>query len=225
MISVALTGGIGSGKSTVAELFASKGAFIVDADAVAREVTMPGGSVFSAILDRFGAGVVGAGGCLDRQELARIVFADPVARRDLESLTHPAIMAGMARRVADAPPSCRLLVLEVPLLAEVVGDRSGGAAGGAGADGGEVSLLRPGAVVVVDAPEELVLRRLETARQMSRKDVLSRIAVQATREQRLAIADFVIDNSSSIAHLRGEVDRVWERVVPAAPERVNDAVK
>ena len=233
MISVALTGGIGSGKSTVAELFAAKGAFVVDADAVARDVMMPGSSVFKAVRDRFGSQIVDAQGLLDRKELARIVFADPAARRELESLTHPVITAEMARRVVSAPASCRVLVLEVPLLAEVTRARAGGEAAGAGgeaaggesgesADGaeGEMDPLRPKVVVVVDAPEEVVLRRLEAGRQMSREEALARIAAQAARGQRRAIADFVIDNSSSIAHLRSEVDRVWDRVAPAPPDNI-----
>ncbi len=242
MISVALTGGIGSGKSTVAGLFAAKGAFVVDADAVARDVMMPGSSVFKAVRDRFGSQIVDARGLLDRKELARIVFADPAARRDLESLTHPVIAAEMARRVVGAPASCRVLVLEIPLLAEVTRAPAGGEPAGTGgepareesaqsADGarsrdgaeeadGEVDPLRPKVVVVVDAPEEVVLRRLEAGRQMSREEALARIAAQAARGQRRAIADFVIDNSSSIAHLRSEVDRVWDRVAPAPPDNI-----
>jgi dephospho-CoA kinase len=196
VISVALTGGIGSGKSTVAQIFAELGAFVVDADAIARLVVMPGGAAFAGVVERFGPGVVSVDGNIDRKALADIVFADAQARRDLESLTHPAIAAEIARRVAAAPPSCCATVLEIPLLTEITG-----------------ASIRPQAVVVVDAPEEVVLERLAASRQMTRSEAIARIEAQASREQRIAIADFVIDNSSSLSHLGEQVERVWERLL------------
>lgn len=186
MLVVGLTGGIGSGKSTVSAMLAERGAVIVDADAIHRENMSPGGRVHDAVLERFGT--------VDRPALASIVFSDPAALADLNALTHPAIGAVVAERLAAEAATDHIVVLDIPLLAE-------------GQDKGGYPLA---GVVVVDAPVEVAVRRLVEQRRMDEADARARIAAQATREQRLALADFVVDNSGSLDHLRHEVARCWE---------------
>ena len=194
MIVLGLTGGIGSGKSTVARLLAERGAVVIDTDVVAREVTAPGGAAHQAVADRFGPGVVAADGTVDRPALAALVFGDEAARDDLNRIVHPAIREEVLRRVTAAgggDPDA-VVVLEVPLLAEIGRDR-----------------YPVAGVVVVDAPVDLAVARLVTGRGFSEHDARTRLAAQATRHQRLAIADLVIDNSGDLDHLRAEVDRAW----------------
>jgi dephospho-CoA kinase len=202
---VGLTGGIGSGKSTVAALLAECGAVVIDADALARAAVEPDGPAYAAVVDRFGAGVVASDGRLDRGALARVVFADPAARRDLEAIVHPAVRAGVATRVAaltasDGPE--RVAVVEIPLLVESPASRAGLAA-----------------VIVVDCPVDVAVARLVTHRGMSDADARARIAAQASRDDRLALAGFVVDNSGTLEQLRAEVDRCWEWIegLRAAP--------
>jgi dephospho-CoA kinase len=187
---VGLTGGIGSGKSTVARLLAAKGAVVIDADALAREVVEPGTETFRRVVERFGPGVVAPDGTLDRPALARIVFADPEARRDLERITHPAIGALMAQRMAEQAATDNVVVLDVPLLVE------SGRSDVAG-------------VIVVDCPEEVALERLVAQRGMDPDDARRRMAAQVGRAERLARADFVIDNAGSLAALEEQVERAW----------------
>lgn len=194
MIVLGLTGGIGSGKSTVARLLAERGAVVIDTDVVAREVTAPGGAAHQAVADRFGPGVVAADGTVDRPALAALVFGDEAARDDLNRIVHPAIREEVLRRVTAAgggDPDA-VVVLEVPLLAEIGRDR-----------------YPVAGVVVVDAPVDLAVARLVTGRGFSEHDARARLAAQATRRQRLAIADLVIDNSGDLDHLRAEVDQAW----------------
>lgn len=190
MLVVGLTGGIGSGKSTVARMLAARGAVVIDADQLAREVVKPDTPVYADIVARFGTDVVAPDGTLDRQALARIVFADPAARRDLERITHPAIAARMAERMAELAGTDAVVVLDVPLLVE------SGRADVAG-------------VIVVDCPEDVALARVVDQRGMDPDDVRRRMAAQASRAERLARADIVIDNSGSPEQLETEVDRVW----------------
>lgn len=185
MLVVGLTGGIGSGKSTVSALLAERGAVIVDADAIHRQNMSPEGRVHDAVLARFGT--------VDRPTLASIVFNDPAALADLNALTHPAVGAVIAERLAEQATTDNVVVLDIPLLVE-------------GQDRGGYPLA---GVVVVDAPVEVAVRRLVEQRGMSEADVRARIAAQASREQRLAAADFVVDNSGSLDQLREEVDRAW----------------
>ena len=195
MLVVGLTGGIGSGKSTVAALLAERGAVTIDADALARAAVEPGGPAYPAVVERFGPGVVAADGRLDRAALAGVVFADPVARRDLEAIVHPAVRAGVAERVAAIAASgghSRPVVVEIPLLAESPASRAGLAS-----------------VIVVDCPEDVAVARLAAARGMSEADARARVAAQASREERLALAGFVIDNSGTREELWAEVDRCW----------------
>lgn len=184
MLVVGLTGGIGSGKSTVASLLAERGAVVVDADRIAREVVAPGGPAHDAVVARFGT--------TDRPAIASIVFADPQARADLNAIVHPAVGFEIAKRLGEHADTDHVVVLDIPLLVEVGRDR-----------------YPVAAVVVVDAPVEVALERLVQQRGMDEADARARIAAQATREERLAAADFVIDNSGSVERLREEVDRCW----------------
>lgn len=197
MAVVGLTGGIGSGKSTVASLLADKGAVIIDADLISREVMAPGGVAYQPVVDRFGPSVQADDGTIDRAALAEIVFNDGAALADLNGITHPAIGRLMGERLAAARQAGGLVIMDIPLLAEGRGgDRYGLAA-----------------VVVVDAPEEQALARLVGSRGMSEADARARMASQASRADRLRVADHVIDNSGSLEDLVPEVERVWGALV------------
>lgn len=188
---VALTGGIGSGKSTVARLLAERGAVIVDADAIAREIVEPGQPALEEIVKSFGARVLQPDGRLDRGALAQIVFADPEALARLNAITHPRIATLSAQRL-DAVPADAVVVYDMPLLAEQ----------------GPAALQGWDAIVVVDAPEDLRVSRL-VARGLSADDAQARVQAQASREARLAIATHVLDNSGSESGLRAQVDALW----------------
>jgi len=190
---VGLTGGIGSGKSTVAALLAARGAVVIDADAIAREVVAPGTPGLAQIVAEFGESVLDANGALDRERMAAAVFADSGARQRLNDIVHPLVGAAMVQRTVRAGEHNphAVVVNDVPLLAE----------------GGLRD--RYDVVVVVDVDPETQLRRLVDIRGMTEEDARARMAVQATREQRLAIADIVIDNSGSLAALDERVQEVW----------------
>ena len=188
---VALTGGIGSGKSTVAGFLAERGAVIVDADAIAREIVEPGQPALEEIVKSFGARVLRPDGRLDRGALAQIVFADPQAFARLNAITHPRIATLSAQRL-DAVPADAVVVYDMPLLAEQ----------------GPAALQGWDAIVVVDAPEDLRVSRL-VARGLSADDAQARVQAQASREARLAIATHVLDNSGSESGLRAQVDALW----------------
>jgi dephospho-CoA kinase len=188
---VGLTGGIGAGKSTVADLLAERGAVIVDADEVARAVVEPGQPALAKLVDRFGAGILDADRRLDRAALAKLAFVDDEARRDLEAITHPAINEEFGRRVAEAP-SDAIVVLDVPLLVESPQARARGYK----------------TVIVVEAPRDIRLARLE-ARGVDRADAEARMSAQASDDERRAIATFVVDNSGDRASLRRQIDDVW----------------
>lgn len=194
MLVVGLTGGIGSGKSTVASMLAELGAVTVDADLLAREVVAPGGPAHDAIVERFGREVVGPDGGLDRRALAALVFDDEAARQDLNRIVHPAVHQETIGRVAaaGAEDPDAIVVLDIPLLAEVGRDR-----------------YPLAGVLVVDLPAELAIERLVADRGFAEQDARARMAAQATRAERLAIADLVIDNSGDLDHLQAEVERAW----------------
>ncbi len=193
MIAVGLTGGIGSGKSAVADLLVARGSVLIDADLVAREVVAPGGPAYQPILDRFGPGIVDPGGTIDRPALAAVVFSDPGALADLNAITHPAIGIEMIERRQALAETDSVVVLAIPLLTAVHRETVG-----------------LDAVVVVDCPVEVALERLVAVRGMDRSDAEARIAAQISREDRLREADMVIDNSSTLEHLGTEVDRLWD---------------
>lgn len=184
MLVVGLTGGIGSGKSTVSALLAQRGAVIVDADVIHRQ-NMAGGPVHDAVLERFGT--------VDRAKLAGIVFHDPAALADLNAITHPAVGARIAEILAAEAPTDHVVVLDIPLLVEAKG-----------------SAYPLAGLIVVDAPPEVAIERLVSQRGMTAEDVVARMKAQASREDRLARADFVVDNAGPPADLAREVDRCWE---------------
>ncbi len=189
---VAVTGGVGSGKSAVAAILAARGAVIVDADAIAREVVEPGTPGLAGVVSAFGAQVLAADGSLDRAKLAQIVFADETARGQLNAIMHPLISARSEAIMQAAEPGA-IVVYDVPLLAETGrGDKFD-------------------VVVAVEAPLELRLTRLER-RGLPRDQALARIAAQASDEQRRAIADEIIVNAGSPAELEVAVDAVWVRL-------------
>jgi dephospho-CoA kinase len=187
---VALTGGVASGKSTVAAILAELGAVVIDADLLAREVVAPGSPGLAAVVDAFGEQVRTASGELDRPALGTVVFADEGSRRRLEAILHPLIRELSARRETEAPPDA-LVVHDIPLLVE--GDR---------ADTFDT-------VIVVDVPTGTQVDRMVRDRGMSVADAQARIAAQATREQRLAVADYVIDNTGTLEDLRDRVTEVF----------------
>jgi dephospho-CoA kinase len=193
MLRVGLTGGIGSGKSAVAERLAAHGAVVLDADKAARAVVEPGTPGLARIAETFGPGVLREDGSLDRPKLAEIVFADEAARATLNAIVHPLVhdhMRAAEQSALRASGDNTVIVHDVPLLAE-------------GGRGSEFDL-----VIVVDAPPELQVQRL-AARGMPEQQARARMAAQATREQRLAVADIVIDNSGTLEDLDRRVFDVW----------------
>jgi len=191
VVVAALTGGIGSGKSTVAELLARRGAVLVDADVIAREVVEPGTPALAALVDRFGAGILAADGTLDRPALAAVAFADDESRAALETITHPAINEEFTRRMRDAPAGA-VVICDVPLLVESTQARARGYEH----------------VIVVEAPRDVRLQRLE-ARGVPRADAERRMAAQASDEDRRQLATYVIDNGGDLGALEPQVDAVW----------------
>ena len=192
MLLVALTGGIGAGKSSVSSRLEARGAVLVDADAVVRDLQLPGRPVFDAMVERWGDDIIGDDGGLDRQAVADIVFRDEDELKALNGIVHPAVRTEMERQVEEQRDSDRVVILDIPLLGE-------GDAQKRGAEG----------VIVVDCPTELAIERLVEQRGFDRGDAEARIAAQADREDRLALADFVVDNGGDLAQLDVEVERCW----------------
>ncbi|WP_035850394.1 dephospho-CoA kinase [Kitasatospora azatica] len=193
MRKIGLTGGIGAGKSAVSQLLASYGAVLVDSDLLAREVVAPGTPGLAAVVEEFGPGVLGPDGALDRPALGAIVFADPARLQALNAIVHPLVRARSAELEAAAAPDA-VVVHDVPLLAE----------------NGLAPLYDR--VIVVDASEQVRLDRLVRLRGMAEQEARARMAAQATREQRLAVADFVVANNGSLAELEQQVKAVWEQL-------------
>ena len=197
VLSVGLTGGIGSGKSEVSRRLAAHGAVIVDADAVAREVVEPGTPGLARVVAEFGDGVLLPDGSLDRERLGSIVFADDDRRARLNAIVHPLVGERM-RELVERAPADAIVVYDVPLIAE----------------NGLADMYD--LVVVVDAPVEEQVRRLTERRGMTEEDARARIAAQATRDKRLAIADRVIDNSGTLDGLAEQVDELWAELTRRA---------
>jgi dephospho-CoA kinase len=195
MLRVALTGGIASGKSTVAAGLAARGAIIIDADVLAREVVEPGTPAFAAIIDRFGEQLL-AEGRLERARLAQIVFADALARRDLERIVHPAVRA-RAAELERAAGAAAIVVHVIPLLVET-------------GQQGDFDL-----VVTVDVDHETQIQRLVVRNGFTRTEAESRIAAQASREDRMSAADVVIDNTGSVTRLTEQIDALWAELSSA----------
>lgn len=197
MIRIGLTGGIGSGKSTVAQMLVGLGAVLVDADAIARELMEPGQEVLAKTVEAFGPSIVDAEGRLDRAALAGLVFADDSARERLNGIVHPAVRVRSAELVAQAvqsPDFSGVVVEDIPLLVET------GQAG------------RFDGVLVVEAEREVRLGRLVEVRGMTREDAEARMAAQASDGERRAVATWVVDNSGSLEATRGQVVEIWERI-------------
>lgn len=196
---IGLTGGIGSGKSTVSALLAARGAVVIDADAITRELQQPGTPTFAAMVERFGPGIVAPDGTLDRDAVADIVFADADALADLNRIVHPAVGAEIARRLQEQADGDAVVILDVPLLVE------------------STNRMPMAGVLVVDIDPEVAVRRLVELRGMREDDARARMANQAARADRLARADRVIDNSGSRDDLAAQVDAAWEWIATLVP--------
>lgn len=190
MIVVGLTGGIGSGKSTVSAMLAKRGAVVIDADAIVHELQQPGASMLGELAARFGDDILRDDGSLDRGRLAEIAFADEQTVRDLNAIVHPQVRAEIAARVAEHAGTNRVVVLDIPLITER-------------------GTYPMAALLVVDAPVETAVERIAASRSMTVEQARARMANQIGRDQRLALADRVIDNSGDLVALERQVDDVW----------------
>ncbi len=191
MLLVGLTGGIGSGKSTVARMLEERGAVVFDADLLAREAVEPGTPGHAAVIERFGADVLAPGGELDREALASIVFADPAARRDLEQIVHPEVRRLFAEGSEAYHDTDRIVVFSAPLLVE----------------SGMHTAFE--ILVVVSATVATQIERLMRQRGMSEAAIRARIDAQAPLEDKAAVADFLVDNEGTLAELQSQVERLW----------------
>jgi dephospho-CoA kinase len=198
VILVGLTGGIGAGKSTVSEMLAARGAVIVDADQIARDLQTPGSPVLSAMVDRFGEEILREDGSLDRPAVARIVFHDEQALADLNGIVHPAMQDEIQARIRAERDTDRVVVLDFPLLTE--NPRRGLAA-----------------TIVVDVPHDVAVERLVEQRGMDEEDARARIDSQVSREERLRGATHVVDNAGDLAALESRVDALWDELVALPP--------
>ncbi len=209
MIEIGLTGGIGSGKSTVADALVARGAVLIDADRIVRDLQAPGAPVFEKMVARWGEQVVAEDGTLDRAAVAGIVFADEDELKALNDIVHPAVADEMKTRREALEDTDEIVVLDIPLLVQPDGksiaDRYANLAG----------------IIVVDIDPELAVQRLVAHRGFAEEDARNRIANQASREDRRAVADQVIDNSGSLDDLEPQIDEVWEWVQRLRRERAN----
>jgi dephospho-CoA kinase len=193
-----LTGGIGSGKSTVAALLAERGAVVIDADAISRRIAEPGGAAYQPMIDLFGPAVVRADGSLDRAAIAARAFNDPATLAALNALMHPIIRRQVSDRIAVEAGDGRVVVVDTPLLAETT----------------DPAALA--AVIVVDVPTDVAVSRLMGQRGLSEADARARMAAQLSREDRTRLADLVIDNSGDRDRLEAEVERAWQWILALA---------
>ena len=198
MIVVGLTGGIGAGKSTVSSLLAERGAAIVDADQIAKDLQAPGSPLLATMAERFGAHIIDDRGALDRAAVAKIVFSDEAALKDLNGIVHPAMQAEIQSQIDAHQGTDRVVVLDFPLLGE--NPRKGLAA-----------------TIVVDIAHELAVERA-VARGMDAADVRNRINSQITREERRAIATHVIDNGGDLDELTAQVEETWAELSAMADD-------
>ncbi len=193
MLRVGLTGGIASGKTAVSDRLRALGAVVIDADLLAREVVEPGTPGLAAVAERFGASVLSPDGSVDRAALGRVVFADAGARRDLEDIIHPAVRARAAEIEVAAPPDA-VVVHVIPLLVET----------------GQASSFD--AVVVVDLEPAVQRRRLQQRNGLTEEEAQARILAQASRQERLAVADHVLVNDGTVSELERQVDDLWPQL-------------
>jgi dephospho-CoA kinase len=198
MLLVGLTGGIGSGKSTVARMLEKRGAVVFDADVLARQAVAPGTPGFEQVIERFGPNVLAPGGGLDRDALASIVFSDPAARRDLEGIVHPEVRRMFAEGCEEYRDSDRVVVFSAPLLVETGMHTA-------------FDLL-----IVVSAPVATQIERLMRDRGMAERDVQARIDAQLPLEAKAEAADVLVDNEGTLEDLEGQVERVWRNLVARA---------
>lgn len=205
MLMVGLTGGIGAGKSTVASRLAERGATVIDADAIAREVVEPGMPALEKLVERFGAEILHPNGSLNRPALAGIAFVNDETRKELEAITHPAIGTLFLERVAGAAPGS-VVIHDVPLLVE---SKRG---------------FEYAAVIVVEAPIEVRLDRLES-RGVPRDDARRRIELQASDEDRRKVATWIIDNAGDLSALHRRIDEIWTELERMAAEKAADAAR
>ena len=206
MIVVGLTGGIGAGKSTVSKLLGERGAAIVDADQIARDLQSTGSPVLAKMAERFGVHIINDDGSLDRAAVAKIVFSDKAALDDLNGIVHPAMQSEIQRQINLNADTDRVVVLDFPLLGE--NPRRGLAA-----------------TIVVDIPYELAVERVVDYRGMDEDDARNRINSQISREERLARATYVIDNSGSFETLAAQVDDLWAAIVELPHVTPGDGVE
>ena len=197
MIEIGLTGGIGAGKSTVADALVERGAVLIDADRIVRELQEPGAPAFTAMVERWGPRIVAADGSLDRGAVAAIVFNDPDELEALNGIVHPAVGAEISDRRAALAGTDSVVILDIPLLVRTDGEP-----------------IRPqyrnlAGIVVVDVDPEVAIERLVAHRGYSDEDARARVANQASREDRLAVADFVIDNSGPLEDLDTQIEDLW----------------
>jgi dephospho-CoA kinase len=197
VIEIGLTGGIGSGKSTVADGLVARGAVLIDADRIVRELQQPGEPVFDAMVERWGKRIVAGDGSLDRAAVAAIAFGDEAELKALNDIVHPAVGREMVRRREAVEGTDAVVILDIPLLVRPDGESI--------AD----QYANLGGIIVVDVPPTLAVRRLVKFRGFSEKDARARIKNQATREARRAVADRVIDNSGTLEELEPQIDFVW----------------
>ncbi len=202
MLAVGLTGGIGSGKSAVADLLVERGAVLIDADQVARDVVAPGGPAYQPLLDRFGPEILAADGTIDRKALAAVAFASEESRLALNAITHPAIGIAMIEARDALDDSDRVVVLAIPLLTAAHRDT-----------------VKLHEVVVVDCPTDVALERLISQRGFDRADAEARIRSQISREERIKEADYVLDNSGDRVALGVEAAKLWDWLLEAAAAR------
>jgi dephospho-CoA kinase len=190
MLLIGLTGGIGSGKSTVSSMLAERGAVVIDADAIVQELQAPGQPVLAAMVERFGPEILDEHGALRRKAVADLVFHDPEALADLGAIVHPAVHEEIERRMAEQAHTDHVVILDVPLLVE----------------SGRSDLA---GLIVVDVDPEVAIARLVAHRGFTEADARARVARQASREERRARADLVIDNAGDLEDLRPQVEAAW----------------
>ncbi len=198
MLELGLTGGIGSGKSTVAQKLVAKGAVLVDADQLVRDLQAPGAPVFVAMVERWGDGIVGDDGALDRGAVANIVFSDEDELKALNDIVHPSVVDEIARIQKELAETDHVVINDIPLLVRKDGKSD------------RPEYKRFEGIIVVDVPVDLAVDRLVEFRGFDRDDAVARIEAQATREQRKAVADFVVDNSGTLEDLDPQIDACWE---------------